>query len=152
MDAKPKPRIPDFSCKEKDVVSKFYQPLLAYYASVKSRDVNWMRIVWNLVENIDIERQSFKQALRLIEELSVNKDSILAYLGNVAIDNIKSCYRKAEMQLQEEIDKSCQIVNHSESCPPDWNVDICGEWIGWQPLIIAAERKRCFANGVSHLF
>ena len=147
-----KPRIPDFSCKEKDVVSKFYQPLLAYYASVKSRDVNWMRIVWNLVENIDIERQSFKQALRLIEELSVNKDSILAYLGNVAIDNIKSCYRKAEMQLQEEIDKSCQIVNHSESCPPDWNVDICGEWIGWQPLIIAAERKRCFAGAIRFLF
>ena len=146
------PRIPEFSCKEKDVVSKLYQPLLAYYASVMSRDVNWMRVVWNLVENIDVERQSFKQAFRLIEELSFNKDSILTYLGNVTIDCIKSCYRKAEKQLQEEIDKSCQIVNHRESCPPDWNVDICGEWLGWQPLIIAAERKRCFAGAIRFLF
>lgn len=146
------PRIPEFSCKEKDVVSKLYQPLLAYYASVMSRDVNWMRVVWNLVENIDVERQSFKQAFRLIEELSFNKDSILTYLGNVTIDCIKSCYRKAKKQLQEEIDKSCQIVNHRESCPPDWNVDICGEWLGWQPLIIAAERKRCFAGAIRFLF
>ena len=43
-------------------------------------------------------------------------------------------------------------VNHSESCPPDWNVDICGEWLGWQPLIIAAERKRCFAGAIRFLF
>lgn len=146
------PRIPDFSCKEKEVVLKVYRPLLAYYASVKSKDANWMRIIWNLVENIDVERQSFKQAFRLIEELSSNKDSILTYLGNLTIDCIKSCYRKAEKQLQEEIDKSCQIVNHGESCPPDWNVEICGEWPGWQTLIIAAERKRCFAGAIRFLF
>lgn len=146
------PRLPEFSCKEKEVVLKLYQPLLAYYASVKSKDVNWMRIIWNLVGNIDVERQSFKQAFGLIEELSSNKDSILTYLSSVTIDNIKSCYRKAETQLQEEIDKSCQIVNNGESCPPDWNAEICGQWPGWQVLIVTAESKRCFAGAIRFLF
>ena len=65
-----------------------------------------MRVVWNLVENIDVERQSFKQAFRLIEELSFNKDSILTYLGNVTIDCIKSCYRKAKNSYKKK------LINH----------------------------------------
>lgn len=147
-----RPRIPNFACRTSEVIQKFYQPLLVYYASTISTDQEWIRVVWNLVENIDVERQSFKQAFGLIEELSSNKDSILTYLSSVTIDNIKSCYRKAETQLQEEIDKSCQIVNNGESCPPDWNAEICGQWPGWQVLIVTAESKRCLAGAIRFLF
>jgi uncharacterized protein with ParB-like and HNH nuclease domain len=35
-----RPRIPDFACNDRDVISKLYQPLLAYYASKNRKIIN----------------------------------------------------------------------------------------------------------------
>lgn len=148
-----RPRIPDFACKENEVVRKFYQPILAYYASKKSLDEQWMRVIWNLVENIGIDRTSFKQAIHLIDELAQGKDSILNHLSKIRIDKIKSCYKKAENQLQEEIEKATQIVKNSENIRPnDWDETKLGKWINWSDAIVAAESKRYFAGAIRFLF
>lgn len=147
-----RPRIPDFACKENEVI-RLYQPLLAFYASEKSKDVNWMRVIWNLVENIDVERASFKQAIHLIEELANNKDSILSYLANCNTNEIKLCYQKASPQLLEEIDKAKQIINNSDNVrPEDWDETKLGEWTGWYDVIISAESNRYFAGAIRFLY
>ncbi len=147
-----RPRIPDFKCNEYEVVVKFYQPLLVFYASVLSKNSDWIRIIWNIVENIYIDRQSFKQALHLIEELSQNKESILKFLSSITTENIKSCYKKAQPQLQEEIDKSVQIVKFSFKYPSDWDDAALGKWPGWYKVIYDAESKRAFAGAIRFLF
>lgn len=102
------PRIPNFACSAYDVIKKFYQPLLVYYASTISTDEEWKRVVWNLVENIGVDRGSFKQAIRLIDELSQGKDDILSYLRNFNLGN-NTPFPKAQKQLHEEICKARQI-------------------------------------------
>lgn len=147
------PRIPDFACKENEVVRKFYQPILAYYASKKSLDEQWMRVIWNLVENIGVDGTSFKQAIHLIDELAQGKDNILDYLSHIRIDEIKSRYKNAENQLQEEIDKATQIVKNTENIRPnDWDETKLGKWSNWNDAIVAAESKRYFAGAVRFLF
>ena len=147
------PRIPDFTCKESEKVGKLYQPLLAYYASKQSTDKKWMRVIWNLVENIDIEGASFKQAIHLIEELANNKDSILSYLCGITTDKIESCYKKANNQLQEEIEKAKQIINKSDNVrPEDWDETKLGEWTGWNDAIISAEKYAFFKGAIRFLY
>lgn len=149
------PRIPDFAYEESEVVSKFYQPLLAFYASKRSTDKEWMRVIWNLIENSDVSLISFHQAVHLIDELAENlvknQGKILSYLSNTSIGDIKKCYEKAKHQLQEEIDKAKQIVADNNS-PKDWDVAKQGEWIGWHNVIIAAESKRYFAGAIRFLY
>lgn len=114
------PRLPDFACEESKIVNEFYQPLLAFYASEKSTEENWMRVIWNLVENIDVKRDSFHQAIHLVDELANHKDAILSYLSGVSTTDITTCYQKAENQLQEEIVKAKQIENGGN----DWGIKI----------------------------
>ena len=111
-----RPIIPNYVCDNNDIVKKFYQPLLVFYASTLSKDDEWIRVIWNLVANIDLDRSSFKQAIKLIDELAEgmaqSKNSILNYLSSKTITDIKSCYKKAQLQLQEEICKASHIAEH----------------------------------------
>lgn len=101
-----RPRIPDFACTTNDIIKRFYQPLLVYYASTFSTDEQWIRVIWNLVENIGVDRSSFKLAIRLIKELSQGKDDILSHLRALSIKEIVTSYPKAQKQLQEELCKA----------------------------------------------
>lgn len=107
-----RPRIPNFACRTSEVIQKFYQPLLVYYASTISTDQEWIRVVWNLVENIGVDRGSFKMAIRLLEELSHGKDDILSYLSNYNPAN-STLFQKAQKQLNEEICKARHIDEYS---------------------------------------
>lgn len=103
-----RPRIPNFACSTYDVIKKFYQPLLVYYAATISTDEEWIRVVWNLVENIGVDKGSFKMVIRLLEELSHGKDDILSYLRNFNPAN-STLFQKAHKQLNEEICKARHI-------------------------------------------
>ena len=147
-----RPRIPDFAYRGNEVIQKFYQPLLVYYAAQLSTNEEWIRVIWNLVVNINIDKDSFRQAVKLIDELSQGKESILLFLSELKISDIKSSYSNANLQLQEEIDKAQQIINQSSVCPTDWNESIGGPWKGWYDIIVAAESKRYFAGAIRFLF
>lgn len=147
-----RPRIPDFAYRGNEVIQKFYQPLLVYYAAQLSSNEHWIRVIWNLVVNINIDKDSFRQAVKLIDELSQGKESILLFLSELKISDIKSSYSNANLQLQEEIDKAQQIINQSSVCPTDWNESIGGPWKGWYDIIVAAESKRYFAGAIRFLF
>lgn len=147
-----RPRIPDFAYRGNEVIQKFYQPLLVYYAAQLSTNEEWIRVIWNLVVNINIDKDSFRQAVKLIDELSQGKESILLFLSELKISDIKSSYSNANLQLQEEIDKAQQIINQSSVCPSDWNETIGGLWKGWYDIIVAAESKRYFAGAIRFLF
>ena len=84
--------------------------MLVYYASTISTDEEWIRVVWNLVENIGVDRGSFKQAIRLIDELSQGKDDILSYLRNFNLGN-NTPFPKAQKQLHEENEKPQEFLH-----------------------------------------
>ena len=145
-------RIPDFACGNNEIIQKFYEPLLVYYAAQLSTNGEWIRVIWNLIVNINIDKDSFRQAVKLIDELSQGKESILLFLSKLKISDIKSSYSNANLQLQEEIDKAQQIINQNSVCPTDWNESIGGQWKGWYDIIVAAESKRYFAGAIRFLF
>lgn len=141
-----KPRIPDYTCNADKRIKRFYQPLLVYYASKFSTDEEWIRVIWNLVENIGVDRESFRQAVRLINELSPGKDGILSHLSNLNLANITR-YQKAQGQLQEEIEKAKQILSTNQNKPQDWDEDTLGKWESWQAAIIKAESYKTQIGG-----
>ena len=70
----------------------------------------WMRVVWNIVENSGIENISAMiGAMRLIDELSIQSHNIYEFLSN-SQSQIKSDFAKE--QVLEEIDKAKQIINN----------------------------------------
>ena len=71
--------------------------LAAYYAAQKSTNADWMRVVWNIVENSNAGN-NLPAALKLIDELAKHGDGILEFLASDA--KINSNFAKE--QLQEE--------------------------------------------------
>lgn len=71
----------------------------------------WIRVVWNIVENSGIETiPAMIGSMRLINELSINSHRINDFLAHVNYDEeIKS--KAAEKQVREEIAKAKQIVS-----------------------------------------
>ena len=71
----------------------------------------WMRIVWNIVENGGIDTiSSMVGVMRLIDELSTNSHEIYEFLAHANYEkDIKS--NAAEKQVREEIAKAKQIAN-----------------------------------------
>lgn len=146
------PRIPYFASGNNEIIQRFYQPLLVYYAAQSSTNEDWIRVIWNLVENISVDRSSFKQAIKLIDGLAKGKDSILSFLSILDLADCSYSYQNANSQLQEEIDKAQQILNPNDICPADWNESIGGQWSCWYDVIVTAESKRCFAGAIRFLF
>ena len=60
----------------------FYKPLLAYYAAEKSLNPDWMRVIWNIIENSEISNSNFQTACELIEKLSEHSANIIGFLSN----------------------------------------------------------------------
>lgn len=96
---------PDFTS---DSSEEYYKPLLAYFAATRSIDKDWMRVVWNIVENADIQRSTFPSAYRLIKELSLHANDILIFLAE---KDTKIVSPFAKDQVSEERLKARQIIN-----------------------------------------
>lgn len=119
------PCIPDFFKRDS---KKFYKPLLAYYAAQKSTNSDWIRVVWNIIENSEISSSNFQSACKLIEELSENKDAIIDFL-KIDSNEIKSQF--ASEQVKEEREKAKKIK------------------AGWEELILKAEKHPLLHGNIS---
>jgi len=95
----------------------------------------WMRVVWNIVENSGIETISAMiGAMRLMDELSDGGHNIYNFLSNSQL-RIKSNFAKE--QVAEEIAKAKQIVNGGDE---------------WESKIIEAEKYAFFKGAIRFLF
>ncbi len=98
----------------------------------------WMRVVWNLVENSTIENaERMIGAIRLINELSEHSHDIYNFLANE--NNVVSS-DFAKEQVQEEKEKAIQILKGIEN----------GE--NWEEKIIEAETTAFFKGVIRFLF
>ncbi|MFW5871940.1 MAG: GmrSD restriction endonuclease domain-containing protein, partial [bacterium] len=102
----------------------------------------WMRVVWNIVENANIETISAMiGAMRLIDELAPNSHKIYNFLADKN-SVIKS--KTAKEQMEEEKEKARQIVDNKEF------KDIYNKT--WEEKIIEAEKYAFFKGAICFLF
>lgn len=80
--------------------------LAAYYAAKKSTNADWMRVIWNIVENSNAGN-NLPSALKLIDELAEHREGILEFLASDA--KINSQF--AQVQVNEEREKAKLICN-----------------------------------------
>ncbi|MCR5837067.1 MAG: DUF262 domain-containing protein, partial [Lachnospiraceae bacterium] len=100
----------------------------------------WMRAVWNIVENSGIETiPALIGAMRLIDELSEGADDIYNFLSN-SHPQVKSNFAKD--QVAEEIAKAKQILNGKTR--PDGKT--------WEEIIVEAEKYAFFKGAIRFLF
>ena len=102
----------------------------------------WMRVVWNIVENTNIEgTSSMIGAMRLIDELKDASNDIYSFLSNTK-NEIES--DTASEQVAEEREKARQIIENSE-----WKNS---EGQSWEEKIIMAEKSAFFKGAIRFLF
>ena len=100
----------------------------------------WMRVVWNIVENSRIETiPAMIGAIRLIDELSEGAHDIYKYLSNSQL-TIQSDF--ARNQVAEEIAKVQQILNGETKA----------DGRTWEEIIIEAENYAFFKGAIRFLF
>ena len=100
----------------------------------------WMRVVWNIVENSGIETiPAMIGAMRLIDELSEGAHDIYKFLSN-SHPQVKSNFAKD--QVAEEIAKAKQILNGKTR--PDGKT--------WEEIIVEAEKYAFFKGAIRFLF
>jgi hypothetical protein len=100
----------------------------------------WMRVVWNIVENSGIETISAMiGAMRLIDGLSEGAHDIYNFLSNSQLQ-IKSNFAKE--QVAEEIVKAKQILYGAPR----------SEGKSWEEIIIKAENYAFFKGAIRFLF
>lgn len=88
-----------------------YKRTLILYAAFKCQEPKWMRVVWNIVENGDIDHiERFMGAFGLITELSAHAASIEEYLAS----DIAVRSKFAEEQMAEERLKARLICNQND--------------------------------------
>ncbi|UKK76723.1 DUF262 domain-containing protein [Segatella bryantii] len=113
----------------------------------------WMRVVWNIVENSGIETiPAMIGAMRLIDELSEGTDDIYNFLSNSQLQ-VKSNF--AQEQVKEEIAKAKQILDENGTLRK--YVGSCkktdgSNYITWEEIIIEAEKYAFFHGSIRFLF
>ena len=119
----------------------FYALLLYFDTNYDEKTLSqWMRIVWNIVENSTIDSpESYSAALCLIEELSTNSHEINVFLSD---ENTKIKSNHAQVQVKEEIAKAKQILYGKPRSD--------GE--SWEDVIIEAEKTAFFKGAIRFLF
>lgn len=71
---------------------------------------DWMRVVWNLVENSEVSTiPAMVGCLRLIDKLSYHSHDIISYLSRIDIKDVGSTF--AGEQLKEELMKARKITS-----------------------------------------
>lgn len=117
-------------------ISKYLQK--GKFDKIKFRQ--WMRVVWNIVENANINSiATMIGAMRLIDELGEHSHEIYEFLANEKSE-IKS--EAVKGQVKEEIDKAKQILNGEQR----------SDGKTWKEIIIEAENYAFFKGAIRFLF
>lgn len=128
-----------------------YPSRVAFYALMKyfknSKDTasltQWMRVVWNIIENSTIDSsETYHAALRLIEKLSAKSHTIYNALANEFESFELGNQYHAQEQVAEEIAKAKQILNGAPR----------SDGKSWEEIIIEAERYAFFKGAIRFLF
>ena len=100
----------------------------------------WMRIVWNIIENSTIDSpETYSAALRLISDLSSHSHNIHAFLS---VDDTGIESGHAKEQVKEEIEKAKQILHGKPR----------SDGKSWEDVIIEAEKTAFFKGAIRFLF
>ena len=112
----------------------------------------WMRVVWNIVENANINSiATMIGAIRLIDELGEHSHKIYEFLAS---EDLKIKSEAAEDQVKEEIAKAKQIVDEKGSLR---NYDGTlkkqngSDYQDWEDIIIVAESSTFFKGAIRFL-
>ena len=113
----------------------------------------WMRIVWNIVENAGIETiPAMIGAMRLIDKLSEHAQDIYHFLASEKHKDIGST--AAKDQMDEEIAKAKQILDENgelRKCEGIHKKED-GSIQTWEDIIIKAEQFAFFKGTIRFLF
>lgn len=97
---------------------------------------NWMRVVWNIVENANINTiPSMIGCLKLVDELAEHSHNILEWLKDYGV-SLKSDFAKD--QVAEEIEKAKQILSDTP--------------MAWKKKIEDAEKAAFFRGAIRFLY
>lgn len=109
----------------------------------------WMRVVWNLVENANIDNvPSMIGNIRLIDELSKGAGSIYKFLlEKTDIENYAN-----KDQLEEEIEKARKILNPDGSLRKYDGLIDRFKGLSWEEVIIEAESTTFFNGSIRFLY
>lgn len=103
----------------------------------------WMRIVWNIIENSTIDSpDTYQAALRLIDNLSEKCHDIHDALANHCRDFKLGSQYHAQEQVKEEIAKANQILNGGQRL----------DGKSWEEIIVEAEKYAFFKGAIRFLF
>lgn len=111
-----------------------FYALLQYYNTPNNKTdklSDWMRVVWNIVENYVEGQDSYMSAVKMINDLSVNSITILSHLSERNND-----FPVAKEQMEEEIFKAKLICTDN----------------AWETKIIEAEKFVFFKGAIRFLF
>ena len=97
----------------------------------------WMRVVWNIIENSSIVEDTYQAALRLMKKLSEKCYNIYDTMANHFEEFGLSNQYHAQEQVKEEVNKAKQIVNSGND---------------WENKIIEAEKYAFFKGAIRFLF
>lgn len=133
---------------QRDAKDETYKSRTAFYALLKYYEnpsgnkettlAQWMRVVWNIIENSTIDSsETYHAALRLTERLSAKSHDIYNALADKFDSFELGNQYHAQDQVQEEIAKAKQIINGD------------GEW---EYKIIEAEKYAFFKGAIRCLF
>lgn len=141
-----------------------YPSRVAFYALMKyfstQKDTKklsqWMRVVWNIIENSTIDSsEPYHAALRLIEKLSAKCTTIYYALANDFDSFRLDGQYHAKEQVAEEIAKAKQILDedgnlrkYKGSCKKE----DCSNYETWEDIIIDAEKTAFFKGTIRFLF
>ena len=141
-----------------------YPSRVAFYALMRyftnSTDATsltqWMRVVWNIIENSTIDSSdTYHAALRLIEKLSAKSHTIYNALANEFESFELGNQYHAQEQVAEEIAKAKQILDedgnlrkYKGSCKKEDDSD----YQTWEEIIIDAESYAFFKGSIRFLF
>ncbi len=124
-----------------------YPSRVAFYAlmryfrednnNAKTTLSQWMRVVWNIIENSSIDENAFQAALRLMNKLSEKCYNIYDAMANHFEEFGLSNQYHAQEQVKEEVNKAKQIVNSGND---------------WENKIIEAENYAFFKGAIRFLF
>lgn len=141
---------------QKNVNDETYKSRTAFYALLRYHENSnngskptleqWMRIVWNIIENYVEREESYIPALQLIETIAENGFDI-AKLGDyngVARDQVKEEIAKAKQIL----DENGTLRKYNGSCKKKDGSD----YQTWEEIIIKAEQYAFFKGAIRFLF
>lgn len=143
--------IPEYEKKdEKHIPTTLTQPQRVVFYAIccyfengdydQSNFKKWMRVVWNIVENANVETiPAMNGAIRLIDDLAEYSHEIYNHLKDRDISN-----DFAKEQMEEEKEKARQIVDNKEFKDKYDKT--------WEEKVIEAEKYAFFKGAIRFLF